>query len=92
LIPSQPVFALSPERTIDHVQATGRFYDLRLRVKYILFVINKAGAYIFQNRIGGVMFRASSVVERGFEHRSGQTKVACTWSMVLSGYSGFFHH
>jgi hypothetical protein len=26
------------------VQATGRFYDLRLRVKYILFVINKAGA------------------------------------------------
>ena len=58
-----------PERTIDHVQATGRFYDLRLRVKYILFVINKAGAYIFQNRIGGVMFRASGVVDRGSNQR-----------------------
>jgi hypothetical protein len=30
--------------------------------------------YIFQNRIGGVMLRASSVVDRWFEPRSGQTK------------------
>jgi hypothetical protein len=62
-----------PERTSDHVQATGRLYDLQIRVECILLVIYKAVAYIFQNRIDGVMLRASSIVDRGFEPRSGQT-------------------
>ena len=55
-------------------QATGILYQLRLRVKCILFVIYKAGRVHFQNRIGGVMVRVASVVYRGFEPRSGQTK------------------
>jgi hypothetical protein len=36
-----------PERIIDHAQATGRVYQLRLRVECILFVIYKAGRVYF---------------------------------------------
>jgi hypothetical protein len=31
------------ERTIDHGQATGKLYHLRLRVECTFFVINKGG-------------------------------------------------
>jgi hypothetical protein len=42
-----------PVRTIDHVQATGRLYNLRLRVECILFCNLQSRARIF--------FRTASV-------------------------------
>ena len=34
---------VTPEKTTDHGQATGKLYHLRLRVECTLFVIYKAG-------------------------------------------------
>jgi len=43
---------------------------------YILYVVYMTSCYTICDRIGGVMVSVlvSSVIDRGFEHRSGQTK------------------
>jgi len=43
---------------------------------YILYVVYMTSCYTICDHIGGVMVSVlvSSVIDRGFEHRSGQTK------------------